>query len=274
MPSTIQIRALVRRLASIAALVAIDVGGIAWSLYLALVTRDVWRLAGVRRRAILLGSAERLVDLRRALGLGRGGIDYEFLGAVVADGGHVEMPLLGSVPDLPGILDRLHPDELIVSGIDLGDEAFLDLVEHAHRAGVKVRIAPTTTELLTQRSLHAPVLDRRVAAGAERAPRRDVARRPAPAAAARLRAARRLAPEALPRAAGDDRPLAGLGPHRAELRRSRAARLLLPRELVDLARYLDPREDAARGSAPARSVLNTGRRRSHRPRAIRRPRPA
>src|SRR5438876_2283056 len=156
MPSTIQIRALVRRLASIAALVAIDVGGIAWSLYLALVTRDVWRLAGVRRRAILLGSAERLVDLRRALGLGRGGIDYEFLGAVVADGGHVEMPLLGSVPDLPGILDRLHPDELIVSGIDLGDEAFLDLVEHAHRAGVKVRIAPTTTELLTQRAEYVP----------------------------------------------------------------------------------------------------------------------
>ena len=31
------------------------------------------------------------------------------------------------------------------------------------------------------------------------------------------------------------------------LRRSRAARLLLPRELVDLARHLDPREDAARG---------------------------
>ncbi len=45
-----------------------------------LVTRDVWRLAGVRRRAVLLGSGEKLVDLRRALGLGRGGIDYEFLG--------------------------------------------------------------------------------------------------------------------------------------------------------------------------------------------------
>jgi len=258
LPSTIQVRGLVRRLASIAALVAIDVGGIAGSLYLALVfrelyygerpvlwglpwkaeaewlpflvlvtvlvfwrgglyaprerregagrvvsslllvtvitlafavgtgyqhttfglyvtafvlsvvvvgglrgayelvTRDVWRLAGVRRRAILLGPGERVVDLRRALGLGRVGIDYEFLGAVVADGGEVEMPLLGSVSDLPHVLDRLHPDELIVSGIDLGDEAFLDLVEHAHRAGVKVRIAPTTTELLTQRAEYVP----------------------------------------------------------------------------------------------------------------------
>ena len=46
-----------------------------------------------------------------------------------------------------------HPvDELIVSGVDLGDKALLDLVEEAHRWGVKVRIAPTTTELLTQRA--------------------------------------------------------------------------------------------------------------------------
>ena len=115
------------------------------------VTRDVWRLAGVRRRAILLGSGERLVDLRRALGLGRGGIDYEFLGAVVSDGGAVGMPVLGTLQDLPDVLARLHPDELIVSGVGHGDEAFLDLVEQAHRSGVKVRIAPTTTELLTQR---------------------------------------------------------------------------------------------------------------------------
>jgi exopolysaccharide biosynthesis polyprenyl glycosylphosphotransferase len=257
-PSTIQLRALLRRLASIGALVAIDVGGMAGALYLALVlrelyygerpvlwglpwkaeaewlpflvlvtvlvfwrgglyaprerragagrvvsslllvtvitlafavgtgyqhttfglyltafvlsvivigslrsayelvTRDVWRLAGVRRRAVLVGSGERLLELRRALGLGRGGIDYDFLGAVVSDGADVGMPRLGTVAELQGVLDRLHPDELIVSGIDLGDEAFLDLVEHAHRAGVKVRIAPTTTELLTQRAEYVP----------------------------------------------------------------------------------------------------------------------
>jgi exopolysaccharide biosynthesis polyprenyl glycosylphosphotransferase len=121
-----------------------------------LVTRDVWRLAGVRRRAVLLGSSDKLVELRRALGLGRGGIDYEFLGAIVSDGNDIELPSLGAVSDLPDILDRLHPDELIVSGVDLGDEAFLDLVEQAHRFGVKVRIAPTTTALLTQRMEYVP----------------------------------------------------------------------------------------------------------------------
>ncbi len=121
-----------------------------------LVTRDMWRLAGVRRRAVLLGSGERLVDLRRALGHGRGGIDYEFLGAVVSDGGEAGIEVLGRVADLPDVLDRLRPDELIVSGLDLTDDAFLDLVERAHRSGVRVRLAPTTTELLTQRAEYVP----------------------------------------------------------------------------------------------------------------------
>ena len=49
----------------------------------------------------------------------------------------------------------------------------------------------------------APLLDRRAAAALERAARRDEPRRPAPAAAARLRAARGLAPRALPGAPGD-----------------------------------------------------------------------
>src|SRR5205814_6612936 len=52
----------------------------------------------------------------------------------------------------PRVLAELHPDELIISGVDLGEVAFLDLVEQANRSGVKVRIAPTTTELLTQRA--------------------------------------------------------------------------------------------------------------------------
>ena len=117
------------------------------------VTRDVWRLAGVRRRALLLGDNDRLIDLRRALGLGRSGIDYEFLGALTGDG--AEDPLLnviGSIDELPRVLADLHPDELIVSGADLDDRSLLELVDEAHKRGVRVQIAPTTTELLTQRA--------------------------------------------------------------------------------------------------------------------------
>jgi exopolysaccharide biosynthesis polyprenyl glycosylphosphotransferase len=115
-------------------------------------TRDLWRVAGARRRAVLVGSGDRLVTLRRALGLARGGIEYDFLGALSStdDGGG--LPVLGRLTDLARVLDEQHPDELIVSGVDLGEEELLDLVQEAHRWGVKVRIAPTTTELLRQRA--------------------------------------------------------------------------------------------------------------------------
>ena len=122
-----------------------------------IVTRDVWRLAGVRRRALLVGDNDRLIDLRRALGLGRSGIDYEFLGALTIDG--AEDPLLnvlGGVGDISQVLRELHPDELIVSGVDLDDRSLLRLVEEAHQLGVRVQIAPTTTEVLTQRAEYVP----------------------------------------------------------------------------------------------------------------------
>ncbi|MDX6486574.1 MAG: hypothetical protein QOF43_1727 [Gaiellaceae bacterium] len=117
-----------------------------------LVTRDVWRVAGVRRRAVLLGTGERLEDLRRGLGLGRGGIEYDFLGALTSASELRGLEILGGIDDAARVLADLHPDELIVSGIDMSDEILLDIVEEAHRSGVKVRIAPTTTELLTQRA--------------------------------------------------------------------------------------------------------------------------
>ena len=60
--------------------------------------------------------------------------------------------MLGTLADLPRVLRSSRSDELIVSGVDLREEELLDLVEEAHRYGVKVRIAPTTAELLTQRA--------------------------------------------------------------------------------------------------------------------------
>ncbi|HEY4412094.1 MAG TPA: sugar transferase [Gaiellaceae bacterium] len=120
------------------------------------VTRDMWRVAGVRRRAVLVGEGERLAALRRALGLGRGGIDYEFLGALTANGDAGDLPVLGSVAALGRVLKDERPDELIVSAVDLDEEVLLDLVEEAHRWGVKVRIAPTTADLLTQRGEYVP----------------------------------------------------------------------------------------------------------------------
>ena len=120
------------------------------------VTRDVLRVAGVRRRAVLVGRGEHLLDLRRALGSGRGGIGYAFEGAVVSDDADPGLPVLGGMDSLPDVLDSTPMDELIVTEADLDEMELLEIVELAHRRGVKVRVAPKTTELLMDRAEYVP----------------------------------------------------------------------------------------------------------------------
>jgi exopolysaccharide biosynthesis polyprenyl glycosylphosphotransferase len=108
------------------------------------VTRNLLRVAGVRRRAALVGEGEEVEHLRRTLGSSRGGIDYEFVGSVPPTG------------DLQWILGQTELDELIVAGGDISEERLLELVEQAHRRAVRVRIAPKTTELLLDRAEYVP----------------------------------------------------------------------------------------------------------------------
>lgn len=120
------------------------------------ITRTLWRFAGVRRRAVLVGEGQHLAHLYRTLGAGRGGIDYEFIGAVCRSSDGILLPLLGELSALPRILAEHDVDELIVTDSDYGEHELLEVVEEAHRKGVKVRVAPKTTELLHQRSNYIP----------------------------------------------------------------------------------------------------------------------
>jgi exopolysaccharide biosynthesis polyprenyl glycosylphosphotransferase len=117
-----------------------------------ILTRDVLKLAGVRRRAILVGEGENLVRLHQTLGQGRGGIDYDFVGAVgrspTDDDG---LPTLGPLEALPAVLANNDVNELIVTDSDYNDRELVDIVEHAHRRGIKVRVAPRASELLIER---------------------------------------------------------------------------------------------------------------------------
>ena len=115
------------------------------------VSGEVLRLLGTRRYALLAGSGTNLAHLHGALGSARSGIDYEFVGAVAPSPEGVDLPVLGDVQDLPAILESTRVDELIVTDSDFGDRELLEIVSHAHRKGVQVRIAPRATELLTQR---------------------------------------------------------------------------------------------------------------------------
>ena len=109
-------------------------------------TVELERLFHARRRALLLGDRESNATIERMLSGARGGIAYEF----------VDGPA-GS--DLAGVavrLAQLRPDEVILNEGDFDEVTVLEIVETAHRAGVKVRIAPKTTELLIERGEYVP----------------------------------------------------------------------------------------------------------------------
>ncbi len=116
-----------------------------------IITSDLLKLAGVRRRAILVGTGESLARVLRALGKSRGGIDYDFVGTIGTASDGAGLPVLGRLESLPAVLSANELDELIVTDSDFSDRELVEIVEHAHRRGVKVRVAPRATELLLER---------------------------------------------------------------------------------------------------------------------------
>jgi exopolysaccharide biosynthesis polyprenyl glycosylphosphotransferase len=108
------------------------------------VTGTLLRASGVRRRAVLVGDDEQRLHLRETLGSSRGGIDYEFVGEVTAG------------PELEQILGLVPLHELIVADSGIEESRLLEIVEEANRCGVKVRVAPRTTDLLIERGEYVP----------------------------------------------------------------------------------------------------------------------
>ena len=118
---------------------------------------EAMRIAGVRRRAILVGEGPSLAHLHQAVGSNRSGITYDFLGTVTNGHGDGDLPVLGTLETLPSVLANAHAlDELILTDSDFNDRQLLEIVEHAHRRGVQVRVAPKTTALLTERAEYIP----------------------------------------------------------------------------------------------------------------------
>ena len=97
-------------------------------------TGSMMRSFGVRRRVLLVGDEGQVAHLRATLGASRSGIDYEFVGHVAAAAAGVAAMIRD---------DRL--DELIVADDGLSESDLLEIVDVAHREGVKVRVAPRTT---------------------------------------------------------------------------------------------------------------------------------
>lgn len=119
------------------------------------VSLEVLRAAGIRRRVILVGEGASLAPLQRSLAASRGGLAYEFVGAV-SDEGVPGLQRLGGRDALAAVLEQVRPDEVILSEAHFDERTVLEVVEQAHRQGIKVRLAPDTTELLVQQGEYVP----------------------------------------------------------------------------------------------------------------------
>ncbi|MFZ1154551.1 MAG: sugar transferase [Solirubrobacteraceae bacterium] len=119
-------------------------------------TGALLRAAGYQRRAVLVGTGKHIHDVAHAL----------------ADGQHSPIEVVGFVSPEPlpangvrclGTLDSLqeviaaeHVDEVIIADPDFPQERAVELVDQCHRRGVRVRIAPSTMEILIQRAEFVP----------------------------------------------------------------------------------------------------------------------
>jgi exopolysaccharide biosynthesis polyprenyl glycosylphosphotransferase len=120
------------------------------------VTALLLRAAGVQRRAVLVGRGKQIADVAHAL----------------ADAPHspIEVvgflsphPLpsnglrsLGTLDDLDAVLESESVDEVIIADADFPQEAAVELVDQCHRRGIRVRLAPSTMEILIQRAEFIP----------------------------------------------------------------------------------------------------------------------
>src|SRR5439155_420197 len=110
--------------------------------------KDIFRVAGLKRRALLAGAGENLAHLHASLGQGRSGIEYEFVGAIAPAQQGVDVPVLGTFEELPRVLAEFDLDELIVTDSDAAErQSELEDANEAGGALFKIRDDPRVTRV-------------------------------------------------------------------------------------------------------------------------------
>jgi exopolysaccharide biosynthesis polyprenyl glycosylphosphotransferase len=118
------------------------------------VSLELMGLAGIRRRLLLVGGEETLPDLERQLRASRGGIGVDVVGILAVAPGPAGLGR--SLDRLAALLERERPDEVVLAEAHFDEQTVLDVVQLAHRHGVRVKLAPTTTELLVHEGEYVP----------------------------------------------------------------------------------------------------------------------
>jgi len=109
------------------------------------------RAAGYERRTVLVGSGRHIEAVAHALtdsGQRIALVGYISLTPRPDNG----LEALGSIDELPAVLDAHGVDEVIIADPDFPQDRAVDLVDQCHRRGVTVRVAPSTMEILTHRA--------------------------------------------------------------------------------------------------------------------------
>jgi len=119
-------------------------------------TGMILRAAGYRRRAVLVGTGKHIRDVANALrDVPHSPIEVVgFLSprALPANG----LRPLGSLRDLDGVLGTERIDEVIIADPDFPQVEAVELVDQCHQRGVRVRLAPSTMEILIHRAEFVP----------------------------------------------------------------------------------------------------------------------
>ncbi|HEY7933948.1 MAG TPA: sugar transferase [Solirubrobacteraceae bacterium] len=113
-----------------------------------LLTVVIMRAAGRQRRAVLVGTGSHIRDVAHALADAQHTqieiVGFISLSALPANG----LRSLGVLSDLEGVLDCERVDEVIIADPDFPQPEAVELVDRCHRRGIRVRIAPSTMEIM------------------------------------------------------------------------------------------------------------------------------
>jgi len=116
----------------------------------------ILRAAGYRRRAVLVGTGKHIRDVAHALGDASHSpievVGYLSLLKLPANG----LRSLGSLGDLEEVLAGERIDEVIIADPDFPQVEAVELVDRCHQRGVRVRLAPSTMEILIHRAEFIP----------------------------------------------------------------------------------------------------------------------
>jgi exopolysaccharide biosynthesis polyprenyl glycosylphosphotransferase len=120
------------------------------------VTGGLLRLAGYQRRAVLVGTGHHIDAVAHALDDGPRS-PLTLVGSVSLYPRHADgLRSLGTLDAIGDIVLEHRVDEVIITDPDFPQREAVELVDQCHRRGVRVRIAPSTMEILVHRAEFVP----------------------------------------------------------------------------------------------------------------------